>query len=212
MLIGRGSIYATAGALTGLFTLILVPLMLMNIFGGIVSGVWLVCVGEWRIVGVGLLVGLFGVVPISIAIMPSLLFAVPAANLIERGSILLGVVLGIPATLYTVAVMAGWSYLVFSVAFSLAAERQSIPILLWSYGVAAFPWSYMASEENRASEGGSSTMYAFFVSLAYLLMVLLRIIGGAGFSTCVTALLVVMVIGVLFQFVVVVASYKKLIN
>jgi hypothetical protein len=195
-------------ALTALFTLLSIPLMFMNFFGGIVSGIWLACLGEWRIIGIGLLVGLFGTFPISIALMPTLLFALPTAKLIERGNFGLGIVLAFPAALYTVAVMAGWCYLVFSVAFSLAADRHSIPILLWSYGVATGPWTYMASKEDRGGEGGASTMYAFFISLAYLLMVLMRLIGGADFATCFTALIVVMVIALVFQFAVTVSAFS----
>ena len=202
---------ASATAMQGLTALIAafsISLMLMNLFGGIVSGVWLACLGEWKILGIGLLVGSFAAFPISIALMPAILFALPSAKLIERGKIRLGIVLSAPATLYTVAVMAAWCYLVFSVAFGLAAERHPIPILLWSYGVATGPWAYMASKEDRGSEAGASTMYVFFISLAYLLMVAMRLIGDAEFWTCFTALIVVMLLALVFQFIMTVAALR----
>ena len=73
-------------ALTALFTLVAIPLMLMNFCGGLVSGIWLAFFGEWRIIINGLLVGWFSTFAISIALIPSLLFALPTAKLIERGN------------------------------------------------------------------------------------------------------------------------------
>ena len=191
-----------------LLTLLSIPIALMNFFGGIISVIWLASLGEWRIMGIGLLIGLFGTFFISVALMPTLLFALPSAKLIERGNIPIGVTLAIPSTLYTAAVMAGWCYLVFKFAFGLAAERHSIPILLWSYGVATGPWTYMAFKEDRGSASGASTMYAFFISIACLLMVLLRLIGGAEFSTCFTALIVVMVVAVVFHFALTIFAFS----
>ena len=181
-----------------LSTLLAIPLMLMNFLGGILSGIWLAFIGEFSIIGIGLLVGLFGRFPIYIALMPGFLFPLLIAKLIKRDHhIRLGIILSIPATLFTVMVMVGWCYLVFSLAFTLAAERHPIPILLWSYSVATSPWSYMAFEDQRLGKGEASAMYSYFVSLAYLLMVLMRLIGGADFSTCFTALIAVMCVAII---------------
>lgn len=40
------------------------PIMLLNVFGGIVSGIWLAILGQWGSIGVGILiiaVGGFGI-------------------------------------------------------------------------------------------------------------------------------------------------------
>ena len=52
--------------LTSLLALIFMPL---NALGGIVSGIWLAFLGEWRAIGLGLLFGLGGAFIIGIAMM-----------------------------------------------------------------------------------------------------------------------------------------------
>lgn len=209
VLVSRRETFHDMKALWTLFALLSIPLMLMNVFGGIVSGIWLAFLGEWRLIFIGLLVAVSGTLPISIALLPSILFALPAAKLVERGYMALAVVLTVPSALYTVAVMSGWCYLVFSAAFTFAAERHAVPILLWSYGVATGPWTYMASKEDRgAEEPGVSTLYAFFISLAYLLMIFIRLFGGADFATCFTGLIVVMGVALLCQFIFMVSSFS----
>jgi len=186
-----------------LSTLLAIPLMLMNFLGGILSGIWLAFIGEFSIIGIGLLVGLFGRFPIYIALMPGFLFPLLIAKLIKRDHhIRLGIILSIPATLFTVMVMVGWCYLVFSSAFTLAAERHPIPILLWSYSVATSPWSYMAFEDERLGKVEASTTYSntYFISLAYLLMVPMRLIGGADLTTCFTALIAVIGVGEIISY------------
>jgi hypothetical protein len=72
-------------ALVGLISALSIPLMLLNMLGGIVSGIWLAILGEWGAVGAGVL-GLFvSTSLLGFALMPGLLFAVPAAYCLEKG-------------------------------------------------------------------------------------------------------------------------------
>ena len=42
-------------AFVRLMTVMAVPLGILNIFGGVVSGIWLAILGEWGIIGYGIL-------------------------------------------------------------------------------------------------------------------------------------------------------------
>lgn len=85
-----------------------IPLRLLNILGGIVSGIWLVILGRWSIIGYGLVALIASSFCLSLAIMPTLLFAAPAALLYEKGYRLAFYFFGFLATLYTMSVLAVW--------------------------------------------------------------------------------------------------------
>src|SRR5436190_21504771 len=133
-------------ALLGFLTILAVPLMLMNIFGGIVSGIWLIVLHEWR----PLLIGLF-----------SLFFATfiisPATKLFDRGHLILGSILALPVSIYTTFIMVAWCHGIFNTFLDMSSPRTVVPTLLWSYGVATGPWSYMAQRESEGSDGFQSS-------------------------------------------------------
>ena len=70
-------------------TTLSVPIMFLNLLGGIISGIWLVILGEWSEIFRGILFMVVSGFVISIALMPSLLFAAPAALAIQKGKKLL---------------------------------------------------------------------------------------------------------------------------
>ena len=63
-----------------------IPLGIINIFGGIISGIWLAILGKWGLIGYGLLAIIVSDMGLGIAMMPGLIFAAPAAVLIEKGN------------------------------------------------------------------------------------------------------------------------------
>jgi hypothetical protein len=92
------------------FSAMSVPIGFLNIFGGIVSGIWLAFLGQWRPIDIGLLSLFCTTWLIGFALMPGRLFAAPAAIAFERAHRFTDVVFGALAKLYTTAVIVTWSY------------------------------------------------------------------------------------------------------
>ncbi len=132
-----------------------VLLLVLNALGGIVSGIWLGVIGEWWALGVGL-VGLF-VSPflVTILLIPGLLFAAPGSALFERGRQGPAMVLAGISSLYTAALIAAWGIGILHLFASRATAHSIIPLLIWSYGVASGPWSFLASKDQQG--GGNDT-------------------------------------------------------
>jgi len=63
-----------------LLSLIAVPIRLMNYFAGIVGGIWLLIIGEWRLVVLGLVALLIMHWVVSILLMVNLPFLALALN------------------------------------------------------------------------------------------------------------------------------------
>jgi hypothetical protein len=59
-------------------------LILLYLFGGIVSGVWLAYRGDWWALGYGLIGLYFSTFALGIALLPTLILAPPAVHLSER--------------------------------------------------------------------------------------------------------------------------------
>ena len=146
-------------------------LLPLNALGGIVSGIWLAVIGEWWALGVGL-VGLFvSHFLVSILLMPGLLFAAPAAALSERGKHGTAMVLAGFSILYTAGLIAVWGIGVLYFFASRATAHSVIPLLIWSYGVASGPWSFLASKDQQAGGNEYSAMSTFFLQLGYVIAI-----------------------------------------
>ena len=89
-------------AISRIITVLLVPLGIMNMLGGLISGIWLAFLGHWGLIGYGFLIIAFASFGIGFAMMPSLLFAVPAMSLIEKGNKFFGYIFLLLSTLYKV--------------------------------------------------------------------------------------------------------------
>lgn len=197
-------------AILSILVLIGIPIMVMNWLGGIVSGAWLAFLGEWKAIALGILSHYCAKFIISFALMPSLLFALPVVKVIEKGKIGMGMILGMPDGLYTVGVMIAWCYVVFRIFDGMADESSRVPMLIWSYGVAKSPWDFMALKESQGGDGFEpSVMYTFFISIGYLLMIIMTLVFGAELGTAILGLCVVMAVSLIVQLVVMTASSRE---
>jgi len=166
-------------ALMGVITALSVPLFILNMLGGIVSGIWLAILGEWGAVGLGILFFFVSTWLLAFALMPSLLFAAPAAYCAERGKTFGLVCFGALSSLYILALVTVWCCGILFLFVKDATASSLIPRLIWSYGVATGPWAYMASkDQGPQGEGFASTLATFLAELAYLVIMLLVIFAS----------------------------------
>jgi hypothetical protein len=196
-------------AINGLISALSIPLMILNMLGGIVAGIWLAILGQWGIIGIGILVFIVSTSILSFVIMPSILLAAPAAYCAEKGKTLGLVFFGAISSLYILAIVTIWCCGILFLFVRDATASNLIPKLLWSYGLATGPWAYMASKDAHGgdSAGFASMSATFLAQLAYLTIMILVIfttitlLGAvkvfAGFM--VVSLIIQMTLAVLIQ-------------
>lgn len=158
-------------------TALTVPIMILNLLGGIISGIWLAILGEWGEIFRGVLIMVVGGFAISIALIPSWLFAAPAAMAIEKGKKLLGMFFGSLSILYTIVLITIWCMWVLGLFVSSANESSLIPLLIWSYGVALAPWMYLSQKDQEGGGNEYSIFTTFFAQTAYILGMILFFLG-----------------------------------
>jgi hypothetical protein len=159
----------------------------------------------------------FATFVISLALLPTYLLIVPAGKLFERGYNVLGSIIAFPVSVYTTFIMAAWCHGIFNFFLDLSSPRTVIPMLLWSYGTATGPWSYMAQRESEGSSGfQSASLYVFFVSIAYLVMIALYLFGGADRTERAAVLGLIMLVALVTQLVItislLVAAHRERAN
>lgn len=187
-------------ALSKVITIFAVPLMLLNMLGGIVAGIWLAILGKWGIIGYGvaaLFVSSFG---IAIAMAPSLLLAAPAFMLYKKGSKIGYYFFGFLSALYTITILTLWCIAVLYFFARQASSSSFIPILLWSYVVATGPISWLAQKEAQGGGGEGAAASAFFAEIAYVTVILAVYFFSVSLIDAIILFGAIMLIGLVFQF------------
>ena len=176
-----------------------IPLGLINMFGGIVSGIWLAILGEWGLIGYGILALIVSGMGIGLAMMPGLIFAAPAAVMLEKGNKFGGYIFGFLGSLYTIGVLVAWCVLVLIYYTKQANHDSLIPILIWSYGIATGPITWLAQKDLQ---GGNqyAMVSTFFIQVAYLLTILGILFFGMSLLNVLILFGVIMSICLFLQF------------
>jgi len=176
-------------------TALTVPIMILNLLGGIISGIWLAILGEWGQIFRGILLMVVSNYAISFVLLPSLLlFATPAAIAIEKGKKIWGMFFGYLNVLYTVVLLTVWCIWVMYLFVSSANDSSFIPLLIWSYGVALTPWMWLAQKDQQAG-GNEFSMFSIFLAQVSYILGMILLFFGATLGTITIIFGAIMLIG-----------------
>ena len=195
-------------AILMLFTALGIPLAILNMLGGVVSGIWLAILGEWGSIGYGILAMVVSGFVLGIALMPSLLFAAPAAYFAEKGIMFLFYIFAFGSSIYVVALMTIWCGAVLYFFAMRGTSDTWIPILIWSYGVALGPWQWMAQKDAQGRGSEASMASTFFAQVGYVVMIFMAIFMRVTIADLLSVFIVIMLIGVFFQCALAVQSMR----
>ena len=121
---------------------ITVPIMILNMFGGIIAGIWLAFLGEWRLILIGILLIFTSHFYLSILMLPGLLFIPIGVHFFENKNPL-GYLFGFLSQFYTNLLIVGTCAGAFFICTRFYGGENNfelIPYLLWSWGMAFGPW------------------------------------------------------------------------
>lgn len=182
------------------------PILILNLLGGIVGGIWLATMGRWDLVGAGIGYAIVGPFAASIALLPSFLLAGPAAWALERKNFVVGGFFGLLNLLWTFAVMLFSAVFVFYYAMNKMAYGDPIwPYLLLAYATATSPWAFLAQKDLQAGNDNAGVP-VFFLQVGCIAMGLqLAFVGDASVAALNIWCGVPMLIGLLVQVFFVVA-------
>jgi len=162
------------------------PLVILNALGDVVSGVWLLIIGEWRLVVLGVIAIVLSSFILGLLMMPSLLFAGLASVIKGNGGKMIPAVL---STLYTALVMTTWCVASLWLFGMSATSKNIVPLLIWSYGVAVGPWADMARKDQAGQDGNIfSVTSVFFAEFGYFVAMVMFLTRASTFGIIVAVI------------------------
>jgi hypothetical protein len=199
-------------ALSALITTLSIPLMILNMFGGIVAGIWLAILGQWSIIGIGVLIILNSTWTLGFVIMPAMLLAAPAAMFAEKRNTLGLVCFVALSNIYIHSVITLWCCGILFLFVRDATASSLIPKLLWSYCLATGPWAYMASRDAKESDSrASASMIATFLAqLGYFTIMILVIFTPITFLGAIMVFACFMTVSLVLQTTIAILLLKEM--
>jgi hypothetical protein len=183
-----------------LLSLLMVPLTIANLLGGVVGGIWLAFLGEWGVIGWGIGFLIFSALGLGIAMMPGMLITAPGVMLAQRGREAAGIPFLVLGTVYQCAVLAAWCPFVLYFFVSQATSDSLLPVLIWSYGAATGPISHMAGKEEQAGMASESTfLITLLAQVGYVVAIGMILFAEPSILDVLTLFGSLMVLGVVIQ-------------
>jgi hypothetical protein len=148
-----------------------IPIMLLNMGGGIVGGIWLAVLGEWRLIGIGIFLLLTFHWVLSILVLLNIPVAGIGIYLTKKNNPLRHLFVFL-SQFYINLLIVGTCAFAFWLCSSFYTGNIDIgytPYLLWSWGMALGPWQYFASKEP---ENEFTAITIFSASVFYLLFLI----------------------------------------
>lgn len=141
--------------MAALIKLLSIPVMILNMFSGIIGGIWLGVLGNWRLIGAGLVAMVISTFGLPLAGALGLIFAAPGMMALEKGktiiaAIIAGVLMAL-GNLWTYALVTAWCFGSFYVVLAHYETGSIWPYLLWAYSMATGPWTYFAKKDGETA-------------------------------------------------------------
>jgi hypothetical protein len=149
------------------------PIMVLNFFGFIIAGIWLLIIGQWSSVVAGFLTAMFAPFILGLALLPGMIIGGPGIYFANRRMTIGVYFFGLLSSVYTYAVITVWCGGVTFYFLRDAPTNAFWPLLIWSYGVATSPWTYMAQREQSIT----AFLAAFFAQVAFIVMMICVCLG-----------------------------------
>lgn len=182
----------TLAALVGL--LVTVALIAVNLLGGLVAGIWLAVLGEWRTIFLGFAFSFAMPWAWMIASLPTMALAGIMIGKTDRDpDATPSLMLVVPGALYTNSLICAWVLLCFWFFMNRIDDNPSVPFLLWSYSTAMSPLAYMASKER--DDNWAEGLGIIGAIATFLLLLILHLFDASMASRIWGTALVAVVLG-----------------
>jgi energy-coupling factor transporter ATP-binding protein EcfA2 len=198
-------------SLTRTINALLVPILLLDFFGGIIGFIWLAILGEWGIIIGGVIYMVIGAFVVSLLLIPSLLLVAPITYFAKKENTVAIAFFGLLSVSYVAVIIyftCAWIFKAYTGA--IPAGNSVLPYLLWSYSIATAPWAYMASKEDKDATG--TFMALFFSKLGLACVVVLTGFFGVALSTSLGVFAFLMFVEVLVAATITVLMMKEAKN
>jgi len=150
--------------------------MVLNLLSGLVGGVWLAFLGEWRLLFIGIILLFTSHFYLGILMLPGLIFLPIIAKLGEKKNPLM-YLFGFLSQFYTnllIIVTCAFAFVICTQFYDGGSKLGIIPYLLWSWGMALGPWASMQSREPDNEYSAITLLSASIFYFLYLISIFIH--------------------------------------
>jgi len=161
--------------LNKILEILTIPILILNMVGGIIAGVWLAFLGEWRLILIGIILLFTSHFYLSLLMLPGMLFAPIAIRLYEKKNPL-GHLFVFLCQFYTNLLIVGTCAFAFFICTNFYDGESKfglIPYLLWSWGMALGPWQFFQSKEPDNEFSARTLLIATIFYFLFLISIFL---------------------------------------
>jgi hypothetical protein len=157
--------------------ILVLPVAFMNIFSGIVGGIWLLILWEWRLLLIGLILTFTAHWYLSLILMLSTPFEIIAIKLYERNSKLSYLFSYFILLYYNILISASCivAFIICTKFYDGEISISLVPYVLWAWAMALGPWRFLATYGGKPDS--STTIMIFSASILYLFFITSVFIG-----------------------------------
>jgi hypothetical protein len=163
-----------------------VVVLLANLFGVLISGIWLLFLKQWNALGIGI-GAMFGATLIAtliaaVLVMPSFLIAAPAALFTKGRLKFIAIPFLVVSNVWWSVALVGWGALALWGVPQLGAQKAFIPLVIWSYEIATVPWVALLkiAGYDYKKDGGFAIFHLGVFAFGYIIAVFLVLLWGAS--------------------------------
>ncbi len=172
-----------------MLSLLTVPFAILNFFGVLGGAIWLAILGKWSLLGIGVACMFLSGLGLRVALIPGTLIGMIATPFFGRRFWFLGFPFILAGSIYSNAIIGIWCLLVVAFFVDHAGADATVPALLWAYGVAIAPLSYMTAKDSSASDGAGfgDVLITFCSQIAVVAMGVVVLTKGSDLHALIEA-------------------------
>ena len=159
---------ALVSVMIKLINLLTFPLLIFNLFGGIIAIIWLLVLGEWQVIVFGFITASLSPYIIGLLLLPRLLFHLYLERNNNKKNP--GFWFSLLGNFYLMLAVILWSLGVLYLNLELATSSTFVPVIILSYSIATGPW--MESTRRKRMNNKYEVFLLFSLELAYLVMLI----------------------------------------
>ncbi len=150
--------------------ILVIPLFIVSIVGPIVAIIWLLWIGCWKLVILGILASIILSVIFPFLLIPSF-FINRFLNSFQNNKKTMKFLSIVLSTIYIAIISSFISLYTLKYFVNYSDSNNIIPILLWTFGTIAYPFQKLTKQEDQAGDATASIFNTFFVLLALLITI-----------------------------------------
>jgi hypothetical protein len=162
---------ALVGIRKVLVTTVMAVLLPLNVLSGLVAGIWLAILWEWKSIVGGILAAIIMPLAWMIATLPDLGLLLLVNRFAQRRKVFRTWLFALMSVGYDNCLIMLWTFYIFSAFIDRGKPGTDVAFLLWGFSTAQAPLAFMAQKERPDPDSKAASALGMIISqVGYLIL------------------------------------------